>query len=364
MQPLKRNPMKKALKNSRLTAALGVALLTGIAALGAQSANAADLPTLPAGWTMYAADCSEQAGQIYSIDSVSGVATPIGAPGLNLGTYCPTQAHYNQVTGIVYLPQGAGDSTATVDVSSGVTAALPGNTDRIANAIAGDQSGNMFTYNLDSQDGLNIVLFRVDPDSGNLKEVASATVPSDFPSTQFSRNSFAFNPVNQKFYTILLNNGDDEFVTIDPITAQVTRTGIFIDESPKGINHNTNPWSMMIDSNGIAWIADDLYPNDAPLSMQQLITVDLTTGASRVVVDEITNDTLYPEGGFYSQSFWLIPGADDPDSSDTDSASAGGAQANTLANTGTNVSQFAAAAAFATALGLIALVAGRRLRRR
>lgn len=360
--------MNKALKRTSLTAALVLAILAGVTTLGIHAASASDVPKLPAGWTMYAADCSEQEGQIYSIDSITGEATPIGAPGLNLGTYCPTQAHYNQVTGIVYLPQGAGnslpqdagDGTATVDVSSGVTTALPGNVDRISNAIAGDQSGNMFTYNVASQDGnFAIVLFSVDPVSGNLTEVARATVPSEFPSTEFSRNSFAFNPVNQKFYTILLNQGNDEFVTINPVTAEVTRTGVFIDESSTGINHNTNPWSMMIDSNGVAWIADDMYPNRAPLSMQQLVTVDLTTGASRVVVEEITNETLYPEGGFYSQSFWLIPGA-----SDADSASTGGAQENTLANTGANTSQAAVGAAFALTLGLITLFARRRLGRR
>ena len=362
--------MRKSRKNASLAAALGLMLFPWAVMFGVDKADAASSPTLPAGWTMYASDCSDQEGQIYRIDTVSGVATPIGESGLNPGSYCPTQGHVNQETGTIYLPQGVGSTTATVDVSSGVITALAGNTDRIRGGIAGDQSGNMLTYNVGSADGttFEIILSSINPVTGNLSEVARGIVPPDFPSTAFSVESFAFNPADQKFYTILLRNGvNDEFVTIDPSSAQVTRTGIFIDESETGTNHDTNPYSMVIDSNGVAWIADDLYPNDPPDALEQIITVEIATGASRIAISEITNEALYPDGGFYSQSFWLVPGEAGSGGTSGESAQVGAspesAQVGTLAATGGNVDLLALLAALAVTLGLSAVAFVRRSNR-
>lgn len=342
-------------KLSARVGALGaaIALVAGAILASTSAATAADKPALPDGWVMYAADCNDYEGQLYSIDVATGVATAIGEG--NTGVPCPYQGHYDPKTGNTYLPGAINGGieyyTATVNVETGVITKLPGATDTVDGALTGDADGNMY-FITPTGGGTGVDVTKVDPITGD-------PIPGSVVSITFAANynhyAFAYNPTDGKFYTLDWDN--NEFLTIDPTAATVTRTGVFIDTT-KTIDGTPNPYSLAIDSNGIAWVQDDRY-QDPGLS---LAAVDLATGETWRMFDLAVNETLYPNNDFYVFSMWLMPA----ESSDTDSDSESETESGTdeeaaLPETGSEISGLTAIVGFMAIVAGAGAIAARRL---
>lgn len=342
--------MKKSLGFSARVGSLGIAIaiVLGGVFVSSVAASAAEKPSLPNGWVLYAADCGSATGQVYSVDLLTGVATAIGEPGLNPKSVCPTQGHFDSVTGNIYLPNGFTDGpnnlTATVNVETGVITPLPGATTTPTGAIAGDDEGNLYAF---VDRGPNVEVFRIDPLTG---DQSASPIANTVVSGYFNNYTFAFNPTDKKFYTLDWDN--NEFVTLDPLTAVVTRTGKFIDTS-KTVDTTPNPYSLAFDSNGIAWLQDDLYP----ASGLSYVAIDLATEETWLMFNPMVNETLYPNGGAYAMSFWLVPGAEEEGDAGGDSGNESGSA---LPETGSTINGALVFGALSAVMVGIGLSAGRR----
>lgn len=353
--------MKKSLGFSARVGSLGIAIaiVLGGVFVSSLAASAAEKPSLPNGWVLYAADCGSATGQVYSVDVLTGVATAIGEPGLNPNSECPNQGHYDSVTGNIYLPNGFCEVTtysvtcltATVNVETGVITPLPGATSSPNCAITGDDEGNLFAF---KDRGPNIEVYSVDPLTG---DPSASPIANTVVSGTFNNCAFAFNPTDKKFYTLDWDN--NEFVTLDPLTAVVTRTGKFIDTS-KTVDTTPNPYSLAFDSNGIAWLQDDLYPAYG----LSYLAIDLATEETWLMFNPMVNEKLYPNGGAYAFSFWLVPGAeeegDDGGDSGNDGGDSGNESGSALPDTGSTINGALVFGALSAVMVGLGLSAGRR----
>lgn len=300
---------------------LAVAFTAAVSTFSSSSASIAaePVPTLPAGWTMYAVDCEDQTGQLYTVDTITGEATAVGNPATNgnatAGQSCAAQGSYDPVSKLPYFLNwgfgGVPDYLATADVVTGAftnVGTIIGNlpaSDQWESAVTFDKAGTLFALNLSSK------LATINLQTGAATEIASApTLPSGF-----KKYAMAVNPRDDEIYGFVRNNQTDngntklEIVTLSKTTGVMTRTGKFVDETSAGLNRtNANPSSMAVDANGIAWIRDDGSPN----SGTGLIAVDLATGATWTATQGLFNATLYPGPpspySFYSMAIWLVPG--------------------------------------------------------
>ena len=358
-----------------VSAVVTMFLATASAVVSPTASSAADpAPTLPVGWTMYAVDCEDQTGQLYTVDTTTGITTAVGDAATNgnfdAGQSCAAQGSYNPVTQMPYfLNWGCGgvpDYLASADVVSGkftnvgtIIDDLPSG-NQWESAVTFDAAGTLFALNKSNK------LSTINLQTGAATEIASApALPSGF-----RKYAMAVNPADGEIYGFVRNNQTDngntnlEIVTLSKTTGVMTRTGKYVDETSTGLNRtNANPSAMAVDSNGIAWVRDDGSPN----SGTGLIAVDLATGATWTATEGLYNSTLYPDSfntppspySFYSMSIWLVPGSSpEPPAPPAPPTPA----ENTLAKTGSVDAMFIPGAVLLVLLGGAAIALRRRSR--
>lgn len=110
---------------------------------------------------------------------------------------------------------------------------------------------------------------------------------------------------------------------------------------------------LAFDSNGIAWLQDDLYP----ASGLSYVAIDLATEETWLMFNPMVNETLYPNGGAYAMSFWLVPGAEEEGDAGGDSGNESGSA---LPETGSTINGALVFGALSAVIVGIGLSAGRR----
>ena len=233
------------MKNSIFRAVAVVGFAAVLIGLGASPASALISPTptgaLSPGSALFAIDCDNTPGQLYSVDVSNAVGTKIGI-GSNIdNSTCAYGGAWDQATNSAYYVAYKGGSgiLASVDLSTGVStqvgALLSGSTAKLIQSIAVGVDGSAYAIDDAGE------LYTLNLSTGALTPVASTGNGNLW--------GFAADPVTRVFYVLDYTSG--VYSTIDLSTAVLTAAGTL------ALLPNNRPEALQIDVNGTFWVEND-----------------------------------------------------------------------------------------------------------
>lgn len=186
----------------RGSVAVSAALLLGAGLVGLAAAPASAAPgALPEGDTIFAVDCEDNDGQVWEVDPLTAVLTPIGTGSLDLLTSCAGPSAYDPTTGDAYWiswgEEGRSDALMLLDIETGDSVAVApftedGTGDPVAAAsIAIGADGA--AYLIGGTEGYDSILYSLDLSTAIVTEIGDIGGVDQWW-------SFAFNPADGEFY--------------------------------------------------------------------------------------------------------------------------------------------------------------------
>jgi len=212
--------------------------------LGASPASAVAPPTpgaLSPGSALFAIDCDNTPGQLYSVDVSNAVGTKIGIGSNINNSSCAYGGAWDQATNSAYYvaDKGGRGTLASVDLNTGVStkvgALLSGLTAKLIQSIAIGVDGSAYAIDDAGE------LYTLNLSTGALTPVGSTG--------NVSLWGFAADPVTRVFYVLDFNTG--VYSTIDVSTAVLTTAGTL------ALPTHNSPEALQIDVNGTFWVEND-----------------------------------------------------------------------------------------------------------
>ncbi|MFD1715054.1 DUF6923 family protein [Amnibacterium flavum] len=288
------------MRRTRTSAALIAGLSIAAIALSASPAYAADGRTLPAGDALYAVDCEDTPNQLYSVDSVTAQATPIGSGAELADSTCAGPGAYDRVSGLAYyIDWNDVGSLRSIDVTTGVSTAIgelsidgvnvfPDSiaigTDGMAYAIIQDtfEDGDSGIFSVSG-------LYALDLTTGDLTPIDATGDPG------VDYYGFSVDPTTGLFYVI---DTEGNIASIDVATGIQTALGTV------DFDGDNSTWTLSIDSSGIMWVENDGF--DADLWSVDPSDIGGADSFSGIIALDAANAEAT---SFYTESVFIGPAA-------------------------------------------------------
>jgi DNA-binding beta-propeller fold protein YncE len=251
---------------------LAAVMLTAVALItaGIAPAQAAGVPTLPAGQNLFALDSNAFQPQLWSVDPTNGDSIAVGSQPAST-SYSTGGAQYNPVDGtsysLIYAPGGT--SLFTFDTTTGDYTSVG-----VLNGDATDGFGLAITnageaYTIDRV-GSEYTLFSLDLSTAKMTLVGGMG-PSLSPQTiaynPVDDTVYSFNRTNGNVYSVNLSSG---LATLDAAKQLTLPTSITCMSGTVITNIKTN--TAAFDANGNLWMQTD------SCALGDLMVADFATG--------------------------------------------------------------------------------------
>ena len=345
--------------NSRLRATLatGIATLTiGLVGIGvvAAPAAAAGGRSLPTGSSLYAVQCDDAdlpELALFSLDTATAAATPVGPGTPASEADCAGQAAWNPVTSTAYVTVWYYEDEvvpfpaflATIDPTTGVSSPVgpftlgEGAHDVDSMAIGNDGAA----YAIDGN-----TLYSVDLATAALTELGDLGEDAFY--------GFSVDPTTGAFYAI---QPSGDIFTID-VSAH---TATLLVETQLG-GDSDRPYSLQIDTDGTFWVEADIFESESEGLVSNLWSISGAALADSAVLSGVITA---PTGPFYTESLLFVPAPVVPvipAEPVVEPAAVVVPVAPQLANTGVDAAPIAAGGALVALLGVALLVPAIRRR--
>lgn len=283
---------------SRTGAAVLASTVLAAIALSAAPAYAAPARTLPSNYTLYAIDCEDTTGQLYSLATDTAQGTPVGTA--SDGTACAGQGAWDPATKTAYYlgwNYSNSDSVLTsVDLVTGASTSIHlftiGGVGADVESIAIGADGAAYAM---VRVGAGSAVFSLDLGTGAMTLVAAT------PDSSSAYYGFSVDPTSGLFYAI---NYQGRVARFDPASRLVTvQTPVDLDQDPA--TEDTRTYSLTIDGNGIWWIESD---RGGSVGSAFLVSLDRSQpGDGPILSGFLATDISDPSTAFYSNSFFIAP---------------------------------------------------------
>ena len=286
------------------TSRLGAAILAGVSVtmigLTASPAFAASARELPAGSALYAIDCDSAPNQLYSLDTATAQATPVGVGTDPANGTCAGPGAWDTIGQKAYYVDWDGvDALRSMDVTTGVSqevapfATADGTAVSYVESIAIGLDGAAYAIAYGNLMSSGSALFSLDLSTGVLDYIAdTGDMDGDF-------YSFSVNPSTGDFYVV-----DDEgaIASIDVTTGVQTPLGtVNLETDGDPLTDDNDIYALVIDSNGIMWMQNYGVYSD-------LWSLDLADiGGAAIQSGTIATDVADATTQFDTESLILAP---------------------------------------------------------
>jgi hypothetical protein len=332
------------------------ALTIGLVSIGvvASPAAAAGGRSLPEGSSLYAVQCDDEnlaPLALFSLDTITAAATPVGPGTPASDADCAGQAAWNPVTSTAYVTVWYYEGEivpipavlATIDPTTGVSSPVAPFT------LAGE------FHDVDSiAIGNDGAAYAIDDDFLYSLDLANATLTELGDLSDGAFYGFSVDPTTGAFYAI---QPSGDIFTIDV----VTHTATLLVSTQLG-GDSDRPYSLQIDTDGTFWIQADITDPETENLVSNLWSI---TGDALADSPLLSGAITAPSGRFYTESLLYVPAPIIPVVPVVPVVPAAVVVpvVPTLANTGVDAAPLAAGGALVALLGVALLVPAIRRRR-